>query len=313
LGILVVAVATVLFQQFRTPGAKTRQVRVSTVAATQPATDEAWRGRFESVYRLKPDEVVKLVPPPWIPERLEFHRDRISKDNTTGATALMIVQERNGTLRIASSLVGFGGDTGGGYSVSDALGDIVGLSPQEVDLPFALMRTPMRGDWVYRTDVPAEQRLAALMKVIAPAAAGQTYELVRRPVERDVIVVSGKFKLQPLPGVPNYEGGPTIHLFVRDGEPASLPSGVGGGTAGIRTVLKQLSDITGYPVVFDSPMAGGVRVNWRQQESVVEMADKRVGPADAAEVDALLANVAKQTSLELKRGKRVVEMWAPKE
>ncbi|MEA2708982.1 MAG: hypothetical protein QOF78_1583 [Phycisphaerales bacterium] len=314
--IVVVVVGTLAFQQLRTPGGKTRQVRVApdpaatTATTSAAAEDPASRQKFEAVYELAPDEAVKLVPPPWIPERLPFHRERISKDNTTGATALMIVQERNGTLRTVSSLAGIGGDTGGGYSVNSVLGDIAGLSPQEVDLPYPLMKRELRGDWVYRTDVPVEQRLAALMQVIAPIA-GRTYELARRPLEREVIVVTGQFKLQPLPGTKKYEGRPTIHLFIRDGEPDALPDGVGGGTASIKRVLNEVSDITGYPVVFDTPLASGVRVSWRQQDSVATMQDKRIGPADARDVDALLANVAKQTSLELKRERRMIEMWSP--
>ena len=314
--VLLCAMGIVAYQQLRAPGGKTRQVRVAPAAAgtaTSTTTEAAWRERFDAVYKLAPGEAIKIVPPPWIPERLPFHRERISENNTIGAIALMIEQQRNGSLHVASSIVGLPGATDGGYSVSDAIGDIVGIPAEEVDLPYPLLKTQVRGDWVYRNDLPPEQRLAALMKVIAPLAGGRTYELVRRPQEREVIVVSGKFKFQPLPGATDDEGKPAIHLFVRNGEPATLPSGVGGGEAGIRTVLKQLSEITGYPVVFDTPLANGMRVSWRQQESVVVMEEKRSGPADAAEVDALLANVTKQTSLQLKRERRTVEMWAPKE
>jgi len=310
--ILVIAVGAVAYQQLRTRGGKTRQVRVTAgTAATQPATVQAWRSRFDSVYRLGPNEVLKLVPPPWIPERFEFHRERISESNTTGATALIISEDARGKLAVASSMVGFGGDTGGGYTVSDILSDLI-VPPQEVDLPPTILKTVLRGDIVYRSSSSLQERLPALMQVIAPIV-GRRIELVRRPVERDVIIVSGKFKLQPLADAPSYEGRPTIHLFVRAGEPASLPSGVGGGTAAIRTILDEVGDITGYPIVYDNPLGSGLRVNWRQQESVVEMQEKRIGPADAAEVDALLANVAKQTSLELKRGRRTIEMWTPKE
>jgi hypothetical protein len=314
-GALLGVVVAITSMQITTPSGKPRQMRVAPAAGatTSRTADAAWHERFDAVYKLAPGEGIKIVPPPWIAERLPFHRDRISENNTTGAIALLIEQQRNGSLHVASSLVGLPGVTDGGYSVGDALADIVGIPAEEVDLPAALLKTQVRGDWVYRNDLPPELRLAALMKVIAPLAGGRTYELVRRPQEREVIVVSGKFKFQPLPGATDDEGKPAIHLFVRDGEPATMPSGVGGGAAGIRTVLKQLSEITGYPVVFDTPLTNDMRVSWRQQESVVQMEEKRTGPADAAEVDALLVNVAKQTSLELKRGRRTVEMWAPKE
>src|SRR4051812_2097123 len=88
--IVIVAVAKIAFQQLRTPGGITRQVRVAPDAATAPTTaaaaDAAWRPRFEAVYKLAPGQNVKLIPPPWIPERLPFHRDRISPTITTGAT-----------------------------------------------------------------------------------------------------------------------------------------------------------------------------------------------------------------------------------
>jgi len=42
------------------------------------AENPVWVERFEQVYRLAPDEVLKRIAPPWIPERAEYYRHTLS-------------------------------------------------------------------------------------------------------------------------------------------------------------------------------------------------------------------------------------------
>ncbi|MEA2734673.1 MAG: hypothetical protein QOE14_1124, partial [Humisphaera sp.] len=83
---LVGVTGTIAYQTLRTPGGKSRQVRVDPATTTQaPSTatvvvtfntpvDLAARTRFDQRYMLAPGETIKRVPPPFMPERLTFYR-----------------------------------------------------------------------------------------------------------------------------------------------------------------------------------------------------------------------------------------------
>src|SRR5436190_464689 len=90
-GVLLAGVTgTIAYQQIRTPGGRSRQVKVdpaATMAAPAPsltshsfmsfditaATNPAWRTAFDQIYMLAPGETMKRVPPPFVPERLTYY------------------------------------------------------------------------------------------------------------------------------------------------------------------------------------------------------------------------------------------------
>src|SRR5688500_11369728 len=75
--------------------------------AAEPAADEAkpeWRKKFEEVYRLDDDEVVKFIPPPFIPEReLYFRHEYRSGPDTPvkadGWSFVLVVDDANKRAR----------------------------------------------------------------------------------------------------------------------------------------------------------------------------------------------------------------------
>ena len=318
--LLIGITGTIAYQQLRAPGGKARQVRVdpargsatpSTATAGGDATSRpanpAWRERFDAVYLLTDGETLKRIPPPFIPERADFNRSQgfhCLDEKYPDRNAVIFVQDARGVKRDYSII-------GGAYSVKSLFSDIVKVSPQQVELPLAVMKLEPPGDWVYRAASTTDQRMAALAQALA-SITGKPLELVRAPREREVVVVSGKFKYQPLPGMrERAKGERTIHLFL--GKPnLDDPEGVGGG-GGLRHALEEVSDVSGYGIVYETGVDNVAGVRWRQHDSfLVEEETRGEKPMPEEKMDELLGNLAKQTSLDLKRERRTVEMWVMK-
>src|SRR5437762_2077522 len=87
--ILLAIVGVIAFQMFTTPGGRGRQVKVDPSLAPPafdptgrapaiPAKPESeWLPKFKQVYALDTGQVMKRIPKPFIPERLEFYRARM--------------------------------------------------------------------------------------------------------------------------------------------------------------------------------------------------------------------------------------------
>ena len=72
--------------------------------------------------------------------------------------------------------------------------------------------------------------------------------------------------------------------------------------------FERLGELTNLPVVLETTLPQRDARNWRIDSSVGAYMGGRK-PMNAAAVDLLLANFAKQTSLVLKRERRVVPTW----
>jgi RNA polymerase sigma factor (sigma-70 family) len=334
-GVMLVGVTgTIAYQQLRTPSGKARQVRVdpattanragggqgnlALVPAESYAMNPPWRKAFDAVYMLDPSQTIKHVPPPFIPERLNFYLTTVGEEQARsipkGADAIILTQDANG-------LRGQTWRFGGPFDVNDVLRSAVGVSPQEVDLPPEVRRLRTAGDWVFRDGTTSDQRMAAFGQYIS-ARLTKPYTVTRQPLERDVIVVAGKFEFReleefaattrPTTAPARRPRTPTLHLFAermnddRDGS--------GGGGGGVRNALERVGDVTGYPLVYDTPLdAAANQFNYRHHRSFLQLEQDRgdkLAPQD--KVDQLLANVAKQTSLTITRERRTIPIWVVK-
>lgn len=175
--VLVGFTGTLAYQQFRTPGGKSRQVRVDPAAAALPAvaprqTIDAtapWRQRFDEVYMLAPGEALKRVAPPFIPERLQFYLATVGRAAEViprGADAIILTHD-------ASGVRGRRWQFGRPFNVEEVLRNVVEISPQDVDLPPAAKNLELPGDFVYRPAATPEQRMAAFARVLS-SATGRT-------------------------------------------------------------------------------------------------------------------------------------------
>lgn len=316
--VVVGVTGTIAYQHIATPSGKPRQVKVdaaSTVAPPAGDFDVAaltrnpnWRAVFDQRYALQPGEVIKRVAPPFIPERLDFYLNTVGRGQAEaiprGADAIILHQA-------GSSPAGHTWRFGGAFDVGDLLRSVAGVSPQEVDLPVEVKRRELPGDWVVRGGAPVEQRMAALATLISRATTRPIAPLVRTPRERDVIVVGGTYAYRPLAsGTTRPQRGQMVHLFVGD-----LESGRnrGGGGAGLENAFERVSDLTGYPIVYDTSLKARASVSYHHHPSLAafEEARRTADVAPAPLVDELLANLAKQTSLTITRERRTIPIWEP--
>ena len=143
-----------------------------------PSQKAQWRQRFDEVYGLPDGQDVKLVAPPFIPERDKF----AGFPRTPAPPGVHLTIQWNGV-----TCTPWGTGLGPGTLASGALGSAT-LMPWEYDDPYDLMNAPMPGDWVFRKGATREQRLNAIAQV-ASACLGRTIRFDKTHVSREVIVL----------------------------------------------------------------------------------------------------------------------------
>jgi RNA polymerase sigma factor (sigma-70 family) len=317
-GVMLVGVTgTIAYQQLRTPSGKARQVKVDPAATSQPqpgvtqrftfdrplaAPNGAWRTRFNEIYLLAPNQTLKRVRPPFIPERLSFYEVAAGRTQVeaipSGPDVMLIAQDGS---ELKSQSMTFGGTE----DVRGVLRSLVGVAPHETDLPRALLGRDLPGDFVVRTSAPVAERMAAFTQMLSQELR-RTYRAELRQLEREVIVVTGTYTYRPTPDVEREPGrADTVHFYI--GTPQKKPDGFGGSGGYFRAVLAHLEDLTGRGVVVDAklPPRGGP-ASYKDHSSVKPF---HRNDMDAASLDLLLANLAKQTSFEFRREKRVLPTW----
>ena len=146
---------------------------------------------FDEVYGLKDGEVVKIVPPPFIAERLEMARQSnaaMMRYQPNGPTA-MFVSWKGWQPKVTGSVWG-----GGGWSLRTLVTQVMQVSAYECEgtLWPQLKMSGVKGDIVVRADATEEQRMRALEKALGDAL-GVKVQVDYREVERPVIVLSGSW------------------------------------------------------------------------------------------------------------------------
>ena len=147
-----------------------------------------WQSEFHKVYALDDGEIIRLVPSPFIPERVDFLDTLDWNGLGRKPQILSCVITWDGTnLRLFSAVEVVPRD------MANALRQVGGIWPQDTDLPREKLSRRVDGDWVIRVGATTDQKIAAL----APLLLGQGKTLALKPVERDVIVASGTFDYKP--------------------------------------------------------------------------------------------------------------------
>jgi hypothetical protein len=228
---------------------------------------------------------VKLVEPPFIPERAHYYRREIARDPRASLAPVgQFMFWWAGRLEFESLSSGKG-------TVASAVSACGDLERFDVEIDEGLKYRPLEGDWIVRKDAPRDKRMAALREILRRRL-GRDIKIERRTVEREVVVVTGDLPAE-LPG-----GGVQAYTDPRDLR--DEPSGGGGGT------LRDLFDSLGSALdrkMIDETRSGGRRIAWRWYRS-----------ASAAEGDEnrtrqLLAHVSRQTGLTFTRRAAEVEVW----
>ena len=169
-----------------------------------------WMEAFERSYSLAGGQVLKRVAPPYPAERSDFIFE--SQDWFRGGQYVHRFKY-DGKLTDESE----SGDNGR-LELRELLQLLVRLKSYELDGPDDLLSQSIAGDWIYRGGTSQSDLLAALGTILREEL-GLRVRFERREIEREVIVVRGRFQARPLLAG---DEGKVLHVFSRAGAPAEL-------------------------------------------------------------------------------------------
>ncbi|MCH7556100.1 MAG: redoxin domain-containing protein [Planctomycetes bacterium] len=261
-----------------------------------PPALPTWRQRFDQVYRLDPQQVIKRISPPFIPERKDYYFDHAPDQ----ARAIP-----DGPRMMTFSWDGKLDPNKGGFgSVRDLTEplDLFGLESYEYEGPEELLSLKLPGDWIVRAGTTIEERMKALEELLAEEL-GRNIRFVKRTVEREVIVATGKFKFHPPSGT--YESN-SVHLFSDQVDPDER---AGGGTAdSVSDFLQRLGSRVKMSVIDKTKSSEQVRIPYLHHRSS-RLRDVKDEVEKAKKLKTLLANLTDQTDLQFKVERQPAEIW----
>ena len=254
-----------------------------------------WMRRFDEAYRLEPGQVLRLVRPPFIPERDAFitlkYRNAVGDGGVP--PRLTIIDE--GKLNAHSR---------GTAKLREVLHFLrPPRAPDDLfDCPVLLAEMEVPGDWVVRKESTLDERLAALADILNQEL-DRPISIRREQVERDAIVVRGSYEFAPLAGAHDDQ---TINITA---DPLDLLRECGGGTGEFADLLAWLSRHFHRRILDETTDAPTGELQWRQRESTI--VNFRI--ENPPELDVILTLLEAQTCLEFAREKRTVEVWTVRE
>jgi hypothetical protein len=265
-------------------------------AQTKPSNDHPWRATFDQAYGLAKGQTLRHVPPPFIPERLEFYRWAAKSQ-----AEAMPEGPASMTVRWAGDNPRFGGARFGvqGLTLRGVLEQVVGLKPHEYHGPRELLDLELPGDWAVRYRAKQPEMLNDLAARLREITA-QNLSIDREKKAVETIVARGTPK--PPADLPAGEMWP-LQLDV--GEVEFLRPF--GGAGPVAHLLDTLGRASGWPVINETA-AGGARqiVSWSGSRVTEEENLDRI-PRE--QLETVIRSIAKQTGLELCVESREIERW----
>jgi RNA polymerase sigma factor (sigma-70 family) len=300
MGLLLVGfTGAVAYKQF-SGSMSPRQVHVPIVPPTPTTLPDlkapGWQAKVRAVYALKPGEFVRHVSAPFIPERQELYLLLDGADQyrlVPDGPDVFTLDWKDGNVLPTHRTSMFGRET-----VADLLDVILGIKEWDFDAASAqLLHRQVGGDWVVRSGVdPASLRqpfISALSRDLGVQVKLQSHDAMR-----DAIIIRGKFEWHPVTTQPGrmiaiYRG-PTRRPNDSWWMDAILSDAIG--KACNRPVILECAPLPPYVPV--------------QIDHSADLTAPEGSPERARQIDELLAKIAKQTSLQMTRERRVLPIWS---
>ncbi len=265
----------------------------------QKVDPNSWQEKFNEVYSLRDDEVLKRIAPPFIPERRNYYLNepRLNPSPDRYKSAEQYTFSWNGRLKISGNLSG-----SGITSLDSILYSVLRLGNFEYEIPDELVYIDLTGDWIVRKDTPQEKLLGVLEQIILKDTEREI-KFVKRQVQENAIIVSGQYRFKRLP---NIKDGDYILLSINKTD--TYISG-GGGSGTISSFLHLLGNRTKTYVIDKTDPAGDVKLYWRYHHSASLSGLWDLEKRRNEKVDELLENLSFQTGLTFERKNIPVEKW----
>jgi hypothetical protein len=217
---------------------------ICSLAAAQPTTQPAWREKFDAVYELAPDEILKHIQEPFIDERMEFVASAMPDQLAAMGRApnsMNVVWDGSPHMAGCS----FTGDDSG-KPFGDLLSTLTRLKTFELVIaPPELARQEVQGDWTLRQGADPVQLLGRCASIVG-SETGQNIAVTREIVEEDAIVAKGEVKFDP--------NSAEMQLNLKL-DPIQLRQALCG-AGGREAFLDALSASTGFAVIDEAKGAG---------------------------------------------------------
>jgi hypothetical protein len=264
---------------------------VPTSQPAAPATNPAdWRTAFYNAYALAPDQNLKFIPPPPLPERQRYLHEVENID-----TPMPFIQWRwiNGTLK-REWMMAHGPPGVDLPSVLMACANLDGHHISIVGIP----DINANGDWIVRDGATTEAILADLHTILLQQfKIDVRYERIE--VIKDAMIATGRYHLRRIPDATI--GDLQIFADVLD-HPKPGDSVEGGGTTSPADLWSMLGGMLGIPIV-DEANHEPKKIAWALSHSIVH------ADTELARRQQILDNITKQTGLTFKQEKRAFTTW----
>jgi len=262
-----------------------------------PQPTPGWRTRFDQVYSLDDGEVLRWVRYPFIPERQIYATQELhyysSTDNPPPPGHLSF--RLNGKLH--------------NWMLSMHECDLVlvlmsmGLEFHEYWGSTKLISLTLGGDWIVRDNVPMEDKLSALEKILEDGL-GRTIRFDKPKGDSDVIIVQGQYKHVPL------AGGKPNHIYVYPDSTWEPYSGGIGGMCSLVELIERVGRDFNQPIVFEAENLPEKQVSYTFSKSYSLATANAKTREDKQEIlDSVLQNLSRQTSLQFEYGQRDKDVW----
>ena len=259
-----------------------------------------WKKDFDKIYRLNEDETVKLIKVPFPFARqdrlMDMTRHDGACDDMLNCAHIYTQYRWNGDL---ASGWWYGNDSGL-VRIQTVMLVLLDIPSYEFELPEELADTHVaRGDWIARKDATTEEKMLALQE-ITQAELQRPIRFEKRQVERDTIVVTGRYAFAPLPGAdPNRLYVTVDEMQDLDNDEAeSLPQLFAWLANGIKIAIEDRTEPTDDRKISYS-------YDWDLLSPPLHV--RPIGKEKALPV--LLENLAQQTGLTFKVEKRLADVW----
>jgi hypothetical protein len=269
-----------------------------------PLPTTGWRSRFDQVYSLDDGQVLRWVRYPFIPERQIYATQELryysSTNNPPPPGYLYFRWDgklRNWTLALHEC------------SLGSVLRDI-GLQRYEMDGMDKLLFLKLGGDWIARDNVPIEDKLLALERILRNEL-GRKIRFEKRKVNRDAIIVRGQYKRVPLEGVKRPD---QIYVYPDSAWALGSISGPepysGGGTKSLVKLVEMIGSHFNRPVVCETENLSDITVGYFTSQSYsLAIANTKTKEEKQETLDSVLKNLSRQTSLQFEYGRRDKDIW----
>jgi hypothetical protein len=259
--------------------------------------------RFYEVYSLGPQESVRLVSAPFMPERLTYQRwaepgPRVRASRTPNGVILHQQGEK---------LLLWGQHHGKPPNLAFQLRSVTELDRPHIEGDQQLLGRTLRADVVVRPGAPGHQVVGEFQTALE--GIGWPVRLDLQRVERDVLIASGQYNYQPLPRWAAYLHGrsPAIDVVeIFGSRPRQELDRGGGGGGDFEEFLDWVGDYVGNPVVAEGITGVPESIQWRNGPRLQEPGKGRSDPLPPGEAALVLRHLTEQTGLTFREGTRPV-------